>query len=115
MNHRLPAVISAGVVAAVLLAGCSSSSSSGGQSSSASASSTGYPVYPVYAGGGTTGSASLATSGLVSITFDSGGCADGDFVTQNATAATAHDAGSTAPTSGRLAQNFLRPLGITSR
>jgi ribose transport system substrate-binding protein len=40
MNHRLPAVISAGVVAAVLLAGCSSSSSSGGQSSSASASST---------------------------------------------------------------------------
>lgn len=67
----------------------------------AGTSDTAIPVYVVMSGGGTTGSAILATAGLVKCTADTGGATIAHFiVASTVTGGDCADAGATAPTSG---------------
>jgi len=62
---------------------------------------TSVPVYIVIGGAGTTGNAQFAVAGPETCKFDAGGGTAGHFVVASTTtAATCHDAGATAPTSG---------------
>lgn len=71
-----------------------------GQAVIASTSDTGGELGITVAGAGTSGSALIATQGLVTCAFD-GTAADGDYVQiSSSTAGDCHDAGSTFPTSG---------------
>lgn len=86
-----------------------------GQAILATTSQTTIPVFIVYSGAGTSGSAQLGVAGQFTCTVDSAGSTAGDFIVNStATNGRCMDAGATAPTSGYVIGQALSTVGANA-